>query len=88
MHKGMSGRGLLEGEGKGGGMGGKWGGHGEVAGIAHGMWIVEGCGGMRWRKLGPKWEKNGTEYSFFTVPCLPFFQRPKIFPRVPFVKIS
>ena len=26
---------------------GKWGGRdGEMAGIAHGMWAVEGCGGM------------------------------------------
>ena len=32
-------------------MGGTWGdmgggGDGEIAGIAHGMWVVEGCGGM------------------------------------------
>ena len=26
--------------------GGKWGKMGEIEGIAHGMWVVEGCGGM------------------------------------------
>ena len=25
---------------------GERGGNGEIAGIAHGMWVVEGCGGM------------------------------------------
>ena len=44
---------MEENEGKGGeigGHGGKWGGlgwrNGEIAGIAHGMWVVEGCSGM------------------------------------------
>ena len=81
-----------------GGIGGKWqkmeengarlGGIGEISGIAHEMWVVEGCGGMRLRKMGQKWEKNGTKYPFFTVPPFPFFQRSKIFSTAPFVKIS
>ena len=49
-----------------GGNGGKWGGgDGEMAGIAHGTRVVEGCGGMRWRKTGPKW---GTKYPIFHGP--------------------
>ena len=45
------------------GNGGKWG----AAGIAHGMWVVEGCGGMWLRKMGQKWEENRMSYPFFTV---------------------
>ena len=75
--------------------GGKLGRNGEMAGIAHGVWVVEGCGGM-WlgktgqnrRKMRGKWDKNGTKYPFFTVPFPPFFQGLKIFPTVPFVNIS
>ena len=61
-----------------GGNGGKLGwGVGETAGIAHGMWIVEGCGGMWWRKMGQK---------IFTAPSFPVFQRSKIFPTIPLPK--
>ena len=42
--------------------------NGEIAGIAHGMRVVEGCGGMWWRKMGQKmgekWEKNGINTHF------------------------
>ena len=46
------------------GDGGKWGGNGgEMGGwgmgIAHGMWVVEGCGGMWLRKTGQKGKENG-----------------------------
>ena len=34
---------------------------GEIAGIAPGMWVVECCGGMWFRKMGAKWQKNGTK---------------------------
>ena len=52
------------------------------------------CGGL-WRdvveengtKMG-EWEKNGTKYLFFSVPFSPLLRRLKIFPPVPFVKIS
>ena len=71
-----------------GGNGGKWGGNGEVAGIAQGMWVVEGCCGMWLRGRGGKWEKNATKYSFFIVPFSPFFRRSKIFPIIPFVRIG
>ena len=67
-------------------------GDGEMAGIAHRMWLVEGCGGMWLKKLGEKWEKNGSKMGrdtpFLTVPFCPFFRRSKIFPTVPFTKIS
>ena len=36
--------------------GGEMGGNGELAGIAHGVWVVEGCGVMWSRKMG----QNGT----------------------------
>ena len=43
--------------------GGKWGKWremgGVISGIAHGIWVVEGCGGMWLSKLGREWEKNG-----------------------------
>ena len=43
-------------------------------------------------KMGRKWEKKkekkGKKEPFLTVPFPPFFQRSKIFPTVPFVKIS
>ena len=56
---------------------------------------MAGCGGL-WRdvveengiKLEEKGEKNGTKYPIFAVPFPPFFRRSKIFPTVPFVKIS
>ena len=32
----------------------KWRGNGEIAGIEHGMWVVEGCGGMWLRKMAEK----------------------------------
>ena len=66
--------------------GGKWEGNGEIVGIAHGMWVVEGCGGMWLRKMGGTWEKNGTKQSFFAVPFSPFFPGSKMFPTIPFVK--
>ena len=53
--------------------GGKWG-DGEIAGMAHRMWVVEGCGGAWLRKMGQKGEENGRKmgdgrkYPFFTVP--------------------
>ena len=34
-------------------------GNGKIVVIAQGMWVVEGCGGMRLRKMGEIWEKNG-----------------------------
>ena len=44
-----------------GGDGGKWGDMGERrGGLAHGMWVVEGCRGMLLRELG-KWDINGTK---------------------------
>ena len=33
-------------------------GDGEVAGKAHGMWVVAGCGGMWSRKMGEKWDET------------------------------
>ena len=82
---------MEENGGKRGGIG-EIGGNGEIAGIAHGTWVVEGCGGMRLRtmgqKMGEKWEKNGTKYPFFTAPFLPFSRRSWIFPTAPFVNIS
>ena len=71
--------GRLEGNGdKLGGMGGNGDQIGEISGIAHGMWVVEGCSGMWLRKLGEKckkmrgkWEENGTKSPVFAVP---FFQ--------------
>ena len=69
--------------GKMGEMGGKGGRNGggaeEIAGIAHGMWVVEGCGGMRLRKMGPKWGgggewgENGTKYTHFSWCHFPHF---------------
>ena len=67
----------------------KWGSSG------HSTWNV-GCGGL-WRdvveengiKMGEKWKENGTKYPFFTVAFPPlFFWKSKIFPTVPFGKIS
>ena len=59
--------------------GGNWGERGgmgwnrEIVGRAHRMCVVEGCGGMRFRKMGQKWQGNrrkmGRKYPFFTVPC-------------------
>ena len=37
----------------------KWGEIGEISGMAHGMWVVEGCDRMWSRKMRPKWEENG-----------------------------
>ena len=42
---------------------------GEIAGIAHGVWVVEGCGAMRERKLGVKWD----EIPIFHSPISPIF---------------
>ena len=67
--------------GKGGEMG-EMGGNGEILGTAHGMWIVEGCGG-RSIKMVQKREKNRAEYPFLLVPLFPFSQRSKTFPTVP-----
>ena len=53
-------------------------------GIAHGMWVVEGCGGM----CGENGGKNGGKHQFFTAPSSPFFRRSNIFPTIPFVKPS
>ena len=68
----------------------KWrGGGGEVAGVAQGMWVAEGCGGMWFVKTGKKWEKweeNGRKYPFFTVPFPLFFLGLKIFNTVPLCK--
>ena len=57
--------------------------NGEVAGTAHGMWVVEGCGGMWVRKTGEEGKKNGTTYPFFTVPFSGGRRSP---PTIPFVK--
>ena len=67
-------------------MGGGIGENGEIAGIAHKMWVVECCGAMRLGELGQKWEKTGTKHPFFAVPFPPFSRRSKIFPTVPFVR--
>ena len=75
--------------GKQGGMeenGEEWGGKGEIAVIAHGMLVVEGCGRMWLRKMGGKWRK-WAKYPFFKVPFSPFFRRSKIFHSAPFVKM-
>ena len=76
--------------------GGGWEGNGEIAGIAHGMWVVEGCGGMWLRKMGEmggKWEENGRKMGENThlspiFPFTPFFWRSKVFPTIPFVNTS
>ena len=46
-----------------------------------------GCGGLwpdvveeKGTKMGGKWEKNGRNTHFFTVPLPPFFRRSNIFP--------
>ena len=70
-------------------MGGHEGGNGTIAVIAHGMWVVEGCGGMWLRKMEENWEgEKWDEKPFFTVPFPPFFRRSKIFLSIPFVKIG
>ena len=46
---------------------------GETSGIAHGMWILEGCGGMWLRKMGEKREGGRDEIPIFTAPFVPFF---------------
>ena len=50
-----------------------------------------GCGGL-WQGVveenGTKMEKNGMKHPCFTVPFSQFSRRSKIFPKVPFVKIS
>ena len=79
-------RGKWGGDG-GGEMGGN-GGNGEMAGIAHMMWVVEGCGGMWLRKMRGKWEKNETRYPFFTVPISPLFQRSQISATTFFIKLG
>ena len=74
-----------------GGTGGNWGElgrNGKIAVIAHGMWVVEGCGGMWLRKMGETREKNGTNYPFSTVPFSPFSRRSKTFPPISFAKTS
>ena len=38
--------------------------------------------------MGRKWEENGTKYPVVTVPLSSFFRRSKMFPTVPFVRIS
>ena len=68
---------------------GKWGGgRGGLGGTAHGMWVVEGCGGgCGWDgnggTRGGKWGGNGTKNPVFTVPSFPFFRRSKVFPQFP-----
>ena len=71
------------------------GGNGEMVGIEHEMWVVEGCGGVWLKKMGLKWDKNGgtmgekwDEIPILTVQFPPFFLRSKIFATVPFIKIS
>ena len=72
--------------------GGKWGklgGNGEIAGVARGMWVVEGCGGMR--NMGHKWEKVGEKWDemlMFYSPISPLIWRSKTFPSAPFIQIS
>ena len=50
---------------------------GEIAGIAHGMGVVEGCGAMRERKLGVKWD----ETPIFHSPISPIFPEVNELPR-------
>ena len=52
-----------------GGNGGKRGRNGEVTGMAHGMRVVEGCGGMWLRKMGQKWD----EIPIYHSPISPIF---------------
>ena len=81
--------------------GGKWGGDGEIAVIAHGMWVVEGCGGICLREMGEDWEKKGTKWDkmgqngtkwdkipIFLGTILPIFPEVEDLPTVPFVTIS
>ena len=77
---------LGEKKGKRGGTRGKCGGGG-LAGIAHGMWVMEGCGGMRLMKMGGKWEKRD-EIPIFHSPILPIFRKSKTLSPIPFVTIS
>ena len=65
--------------------------NGEIAGIACGMWVVEGCGGMWLRKMGENGRKMGgkwDEIPIFYSPISPIFLELKIFPTVPFVKLA
>ena len=65
--------------------GGKWGewgemgGNGEIAGMAHGMWVVEGCGGMWLKEIGQHGRKMGEKWD-----GIPIFHSPisPIFPEV------
>ena len=48
--------------------------NGEMAGMAHGMWVVEGCGRMWLRKMGEgdvgeKWDETPIFYG----PMFPIF---------------
>ena len=54
--------------------------NGEIAGIAHGMWVVEGYGGMWLRKMGGKWEESGTKYPFSSSPNFPIFLKAEDLP--------
>ena len=56
------------------GNGGDWG----IAGIAHGVWVVEGCGGMWLRKMGQQQERNGTKYPFLNPPPFSHFSGGRI----------
>ena len=65
----------------------KWwemGGDGKRSVIAHGMWVVEGCG-EKWDENG---RKTGRNTHFSQSHFFPFSRRSKTFPAVPFVKIS
>ena len=63
------------------------GGDGEIAGIARGMWVVEGRGGMWLRKMGQEWDKNG-ETPIFHSPMLPIFLKVKDLPHSSLSKIG
>ena len=78
-------------------MGQKWGKWGEMekkgverrkmggmVGIAHRMWVVEGCSGMWLRKMGQKCETNFSQSHF---PHF-FLRRSKIVPTIRFVQTS
>ena len=55
--------------------GGEWGEIGGISGIAHGMWVVEGCRGMwlrRMEKTGRKMGETWDEIPIFHSPFFPF----------------
>ena len=58
---------------------GKWGGDGELAGIAHGVLVADGCGGVSSKEMGEKWHKM----PIFHSPMFPPFPEIEDLPQVP-----